>query len=178
MTREEKEAVKILKGLSDEALYYADDYKEEGEKERKALAMAIEAISQKPCEDCISREQVRESICKACSIEEDYHKCNGYYDADSDWCEYMVALREIPSIKPVQNWTPCSEGLPKANGRYFVTLHIYGELDFKVDETVVKIIPFFDKWRVPTHIPEWINEALTQEVLAWMPLPKEYKESE
>ena len=75
----------------------------------------------------------------------------------------------------VSKWIPCSERLPEKNGRYLVTLHIYGELDFKVDETVVRIIPFFDKWRTPTHIPEWINEALTQEVLAWIPLPEPYK---
>lgn len=131
----------------------------------EAEGVLVRFALRQSCDDCISREAAIHAIMGQPS--------EAHYP---DW--YAEQIKELPSVKLAQSWTPCKEGLPKTNGRYFVTLHIYGQLDFKVDETVVKIIPFFDKWRVPTHIPEWINEALTQEVLAWMPLPKEYKESE
>ena len=40
-----------------------------------------------------------EAICKACSMEEDYHKCDGYPET-STWCDNLVALRALPSAQP------------------------------------------------------------------------------
>lgn len=40
-----------------------------------------------------------DAICKACSMEEDYHKCNGYPET-STWCDNLVALRALPSAQP------------------------------------------------------------------------------
>lgn len=52
--------------------------------------------------DYISREAVKDAICVACSIDSDYHKCDGYAE-NSDWCDYMVAIRAIPAadVRPV-----------------------------------------------------------------------------
>ena len=40
-----------------------------------------------------------DAICKACSMEEDYHKCDGYPET-STWCDNLVALRALPSAQP------------------------------------------------------------------------------
>lgn len=52
--------------------------------------------------DNISREAVKDAICRACSIEGDFHKCDGYVE-DSDWCEYMTAIRAIPAADVREN---------------------------------------------------------------------------
>ena len=49
--------------------------------------------------DLISRQAAIDAICKACSMEEDYHKCDGYPET-STWCDYLVALRALPSTQP------------------------------------------------------------------------------
>ena len=48
--------------------------------------------------DSINRQAAIESICSACSIESDYHKCEGYAE-NSDWCDYIVALRKLPAAQ-------------------------------------------------------------------------------
>lgn len=48
--------------------------------------------------DPIDRQAAIETICTACSIEEDYHKCDGYKEG-SDWCDYVSALRKLPSTQ-------------------------------------------------------------------------------
>ena len=50
--------------------------------------------------DLISRQAAIDVICKACSMEEDYHKCDGYPET-STWCDELVALRALPSAQPV-----------------------------------------------------------------------------
>ena len=49
--------------------------------------------------DLISRHAAIDAICKACSMEEDYHKCDGYHET-STWCDELVALRALPSTEP------------------------------------------------------------------------------
>ena len=49
--------------------------------------------------DLISRQAAIEAICKSCSMEEDYHKCDGYSET-STWCDELVALRALPSAQP------------------------------------------------------------------------------
>ena len=48
--------------------------------------------------DLISRQAVIDAICKACSMEGDYHKCDGYPET-STWCDELVALRALPSAQ-------------------------------------------------------------------------------
>ena len=49
--------------------------------------------------DLIYRQAAIDAICKACSMEEDYHKCDGYPET-STWCDELVALRALPSAQP------------------------------------------------------------------------------
>ena len=47
-------------------------------------------------DDLISRQDAIDAICKACSMDEDYHKCDGYPET-STWCDELVALKSLPS---------------------------------------------------------------------------------
>ena len=62
--------------------------------------------------DLISRQAAIDAICKACSMEGDYHKCDGYPET-STWCDELVALRALPSAQPEQHYdewrTDCKE---------------------------------------------------------------------
>ena len=62
--------------------------------------------------DLISRQAAIDAICKACSMEGDYHKCDGYPET-STWCDELVALRALPSAQPeyrLDEWcTDCKE---------------------------------------------------------------------
>lgn len=49
--------------------------------------------------DLISRQDAIDALCKACSIESDYHKCEGY-NPNSQWCEEVTALRGVLSAQP------------------------------------------------------------------------------
>lgn len=51
--------------------------------------------------DLISRQMAIDALCTACNMEGDFHKCDGYNE-NSEWCEYMVALRRLPSAQPEQ----------------------------------------------------------------------------
>ena len=58
--------------------------------------------------DLISRQAAIDAICKACSMEGDYHKCDGYPET-STWCEELVALRALPSAQP----EPCEDAVSR-----------------------------------------------------------------
>lgn len=49
-------------------------------------------------DDLIRRRDAINAICKACSMEEDYHKCDGYPET-STWCDELVALRALTSAE-------------------------------------------------------------------------------
>lgn len=59
-------------------------------KEREALDMAIKALEQQPCEDTISREDVRKLICQ---INDKY----GYSDRFHEFTERCL---QLPSVTP------------------------------------------------------------------------------
>jgi len=81
-------------------------------------------------------------------------------------------INVLPSAEPEQRWIPF--GRPMNSGMYLVTLR----QKFEGKETYrVRIIRLNNgHWVLPKHFPEWINEEMEQEVLAWMPLPEPYTE--
>ena len=66
-------------------------------------------------------------------------------------------VRELPSVIPAFTWIPISEMCPKKNG-YYLTTTIYKQVycDYWTDDR-------FDR---------------TETVIAWMPLPRPFKEGE
>ena len=87
-------------------------------------------------------------------------------------------LRHLYYDRP-QEWIPCSERLPSEKGMYLVTSREKAtaeEFGFDLDDVEVKKMRFDeDGWRIPKHIPEWINGVVHTTVLAWMPLPEPWR---
>ena len=89
-------------------------------------------------------------------------------------------LERLPSAQPEQQWIPCSERLPEEYGEFLVTMTEKAkakDLGFDIDKTYIRKMRYNSNgWQLPRHIPSWINEAVKDEVLAWMPLPELYQE--
>ena len=73
------------------------------------------------------------------------------------------AIDKVNSLPPADRWIPCSEGLPKEEGFYLVTLK-----DKCGAETTIR---FFRIENGERHWSLWGNENIT----AWMPKPEPYK---
>lgn len=123
--------------------------------------------------DCISRQQ---AIDAAIDAADDWD--GGYSLSRADMIER--AINNLPSAQPEPRWIPCSERLPEEDGLYLVTSREKAtaeEFGFDLDDVEVRKMRFNeDGWRIPKHIPEWINGVVHTTVLAWMPLPKPYRE--
>lgn len=81
----------------------------------------------------------------------------------------------------IPRWMPTSARQPEENGTYLVTMTKRADADFlgePLNEVEVRKMRYHDGWKLPRHIPEWINDAIEQEVIAWQPLPKAYREDE
>lgn len=99
-----------------------------------------------------------------------YHYENKYWDMfdcmdlprAKHWDGHTEADAEtrLMSLHPEPNWIPCSEGLPKEEGFYLVTLE-----DKCGAETTIR---FFRIENGERHWSLWGNENIT----AWMPLPE------
>lgn len=60
-----------------------------------ALEMAIKALEQEPCEDCISRAEVLKLLEK------------------EDWADTVYGVMALPSVTPAIRWIPVTERPPK-----------------------------------------------------------------
>ena len=134
MTREE-----IIQGL-----YRGDS---------RAIKEAIKALEKEPCEDCVSREAVKEAL------------RNRTGESISD------CINALPSVTPTrkkEEWIPCDEKLPKPNElvdnvrKYYLIQDEYGDM------------------HVASYLRNgWISidsfYTLEDDVIAWMPLPEPYK---
>lgn len=88
------------------------------------------------------------------------------HEAIAEGKSWYSALSRLPSAE----WIPCSEQMPEEYNRVLVTVLVDGERE--VDTAITGgtyIDGFFD-----THI-DW-DEGNSPHILAWMPLPKPYKE--
>ena len=67
-------------------------------------------------------------------------------------------------------WISVDDRLPDETGRYLAVKKRIAPDDFGGNRTDIVIIRFFvdDGFRMPIHIPDWINEEVTH----WMPLPE------
>ena len=82
MTREE-----AIKELSVE-------YLGDSEKIREAKRMAIEALAQQPCEDCISREAMWKVV----------HECETHNSPSWVWREMLSQLPSVQPTRPTGKW--------------------------------------------------------------------------
>lgn len=116
--------------------------------------------------DLISRADAIEAVCEECSERwKHYKECDLYKDGQ---CFEITALMALPSADAVQGWIPCSERLPKRDELVLVTykttdrIHLCKYLDDGSEN------PW---WSYIDDCCAWNNV-----VLAWMPLPKPYRE--
>ena len=73
----------------------------------------------------------------------------------------------------VQEWISVTERLPDETGRYLAVKKRIAPDEFGGNRTHIVILRFLvgDGFRMPTHIPDWINEEINEEVTHWMPMP-------
>ena len=73
----------------------------------------------------------------------------------------------------VQEWISVDDRLPDETGRYLAVKKRIAPDEFGGNRTDIVILRFFvgDGFRMPTHIPDWINEEINEEITHWMPLP-------
>ena len=74
----------------------------------------------------------------------------------------------------MSEWISVKDRLPDKTGRYLVLKNRIAPDCLGGNRTDIVILRFFvDKgFRMPTHIPDWINEEINEEVTHWMPLPE------
>ena len=80
----------------------------------------------------------------------------------------------------VQEWISVKDRLPDKTGRYLAVKKRIAPYYLGGNKTDAVILRFFvDKgFRMPTHIPDWINEEINEEVTHWMPLPPDLPKGE
>ena len=135
--------------------------------------------------DYISRQAAIDAANKI--IERDTSGSNAVVNAMIAWSEY---IRTLPSAQPEQRWIPCSERLPedirpvivtwkntdpKSYYQYIVGKHFTGTACYKngkwywYSSTTEDMLAEYGRYD-----SEEFDEAI--ECIAWMPLPKAYKE--
>ena len=84
-----------------------------------------------------------------------------------------IAEKLISNGVTVQEWISVDDRLPDETGRYLAVKKRIAPDELGGNRTDIVILRFFvgDGFRMPTHIPDWINEEINEEITHWMPLP-------
>lgn len=85
---------------------------------------------------------------------------------DSAYFQYLI---DFPIVPSAQQWIPCSERLPKKDGRYWVWCEI-----FIVPDHVDDPCSYYGSREASYLGGHWYGDSIG-EVIAWMPLPEPYK---
>ena len=85
-----------------------------------------------------------------------------------------IAEKLISNGVTVQEWISVDDRLPDETGRYLAVKKRIAPDELGGNRTDIVILRFFvdDGFRMPTHIPDWINEEINEEVTHWLPLPE------
>lgn len=167
MTREE--AIDCLNGIK---IYLQTEHIDE-----EAIDMAIEALSAEaePMTEEVREALMRLSMCarEECVICKYKDICNFDFQYEESTknmntiCDSLMRSKCEVDAK----WIPCSERLPSENGQYICTLP-FGDND---DNEVYVWALSFHNGRFYDDDDEW-GMTFYDDVIAWMPLPKPYKE--
>ena len=78
----------------------------------------------------------------------------------------------------MNEWISVKERLPSKKGQYLVLLKRTTSKEFGGNTKTIRITRWLgNEWRMPFHIPEWINEQIKDEITHWQPLPEPPKEN-
>ena len=92
-------------------------------------------------------------------------------DTFRHWENAAYAMRDDERKR--HRWVPVTEQLPTERGYYLAVIKRIAPDELGGNNTRVKIMRWMgEDWRYPLHIPKWINEAITETVTHWMPLPE------
>ena len=183
MTREE--AIKWIERIKEKYIHGGDEGFDDAR--RRALDMAIEALSADRPTDLINRWAAIDAICKEwcyvtyvnCPHADDGFRCDG--------CDDVEVIQLLPSADDVQGWIPVKwheitdeererEGYPKD-----WTVYIDCEMPYDEQEILIQTKNGYIRWDVCYEDGEFSLDSgwdWVEDILAWMPLPKPYKESE
>lgn len=131
----------------------------------EALNMAIKALEQEPCEDCISRQAVIDGI----DTYINKTQSTGTRDDFISFAELVV--KDLPSVNPQdQKWIHVSERLPNHEE------YIKNNGLFNVSDGNRSYSEWFDIYkRKRFGEPTMSGFRVDYAVIAWMPLPDPYK---
>lgn len=73
------EAIQVLKGYIENPLV----------NDTRAFELAIKALEQEPCDDCVSRQAVINAIANTC-----------FFLSSNDWDELMACINSLPPVQP------------------------------------------------------------------------------
>lgn len=122
------------------------------------ICKAIKSLEQQPSEDAISREAVIQIIENKLNPCTDMFKC-------LEMSEIKEDVEHLPSVTPQQaRWIPCSERLPEDNIHVLCQFTLSGMGECYLAHGVFHVVGGL--------------VMSCNEVIAWMPLPKPYKEDE
>lgn len=143
--------------------------------------MNLPSAEPEPYEDAVSRNAIIQKLnmmdryvseeLRLCDTDKKFPK-NEVFIVDD---VYEEIVENLPSAQPEQRWIPCSERLPEedhwlgGSGKQFsdnVLVSIYNSDD--EDEWVDVSQTIDGEWRIEL-LRQW-------KIVAWMPLPKPYKE--
>lgn len=146
----------VIEWLKDKDIIKTKNQEENARRELVFLSSAM----QKPCEDCISRDDSIELIAGA-------DETNGNEPVFSGK-QVIKMLKGLPSVTPKARWIPVSERLPEEETDVLVC-NENGDMEITSGSYSTELNNYFmwytSGWRFG-------------EVIAWMPLPEPYKESE
>ena len=117
------------------------------------------------------REKLMDIVCDATQINGCIHSCN------HPPCAMVRGIVDalIENGVTVQEWISVDDRSPEETGRYLTVKKRIAPDELGGNRTDIVILRFFvdDGFRMPIHIPDWINEEINEEVTHWMPLPPE-----
>ena len=85
-----------------------------------------------------------------------------------------IADKLISNGVTMPQWISVDDRLPDETGRYLAVKKRIAPDEFGGNRTDIVILRFSvdDGFKMPTHIPDWINEKINEEVTHWMPIPE------
>ena len=140
---------------------HTNDYSEES---HMAMMMAIEALEQEFCDDCISRSEVHDLLAT--------WLFDNLSDATREALETIDGkIEDLLPVTPKAGWIPTSERLPEPSTAVLLTVRYKstGQWTYQIGYWEKDL----EKWEKWLEIGTLDDEF---EILAWMELPEGYKE--
>ena len=111
---------------------------------------------------CVLRKDCDRAVCKTCDLVMN----------EADIIEALTMAIDVLSAQPEQQWIPCDERLPEA-GEYIGDIAKYYLVQNEYGDMMVARYTHSEYWEQIYQL-----EPIGDKIVAWMPLPQPYKESE